>query len=153
MNQHRDVAIVGSDGMASRPGPAGREDGGHALGRSPGPQGDRATPKPAQPQARAVGPSRKQTIIAIFTLALIGLHIVLRFGWVSETKVYGLPLPQLPLIAALVFGGVPLVLDLLTRLLHREFGSDLLAGMSIVTSVLLRRVPGRRAGRAHALRR
>jgi cation transport ATPase len=31
----------------------------------------------------------------------------------------------------------PLVYDLAKNLLHREFGSDLLAGISIVTSVLL----------------
>ena len=37
----------------------------------------------------------------------------------------------------LLFGGIPLVFDLLIRLLHREFGSDLLAGISIVASVLL----------------
>src|SRR5262245_63518191 len=32
---------------------------------------------------------------------------------------------------------MPIVLELLVKLLHREFGSDLLAGISIVTSVLL----------------
>ena len=37
----------------------------------------------------------------------------------------------------LVFGGVPLVLELLVHMFKREFGSDLLAGISIVTSVLL----------------
>src|SRR5262249_34345318 len=132
MNQHPDVAIAGSAGAAARPVPAGREEGGHGPERSPGPRGDRDTPKPAQPQAGAVGPSRNQAIIATSTLALIGLHLVLRLGRVSDTRAYGLPLPQLPLIAALAFGGVPLVLDLLTRLLHREFGSDLLAGISIV---------------------
>ena len=49
----------------------------------------------------------------------------------------GLPFSDWPLIAALVLGGIPLVLELLLKLLHREFGSDLLAGISIVTSVLL----------------
>src|SRR6185369_169926 len=44
---------------------------------------------------------------------------------------------QLPLLATLLFGGVPLVIELLLKLLRREFGSDLLAGISIVTSVLL----------------
>jgi hypothetical protein len=41
------------------------------------------------------------------------------------------------LVLALALGGVPLVLELLLKLLRREFGSDLLAGISIVTSVLL----------------
>ena len=66
-----------------------------------------------------------------------GIYLVLRFGLEGEPEVLSLPLDQLPLIAALLFGGVPLVCELLTKLLHREFGSDLLAGISIVTSVLL----------------
>jgi heavy metal translocating P-type ATPase len=81
--------------------------------------------------------SRKQVVIAGFTLAAIGLHLVLRFAVRSTTELYGLPVHQFPLLAALVFGGVPLVFGLLIKLLHREFGSDLLAGISIVTSVLL----------------
>jgi heavy metal translocating P-type ATPase len=135
MNRHRDVAI-GSSGAASGFGPEGRQHGGHGTEHSPGSRDDRATSKPAQPQA-SVGPSRKRTIIATFTLALIVLHLALRFGLVTNAVLFGLPLTQLPLIAALAFGGVPLVLDLLTKLLHREFGSDLLAGISIVTAVLL----------------
>jgi heavy metal translocating P-type ATPase len=137
MSQHPDGGIIGSAGAAARPGPGDREEKGHGPGHSSWPPDGIATPKQAQPQAGAVGPSRKQTIIAIFTLALIGLHLVLRLVWVSDTTLYGLPLAQLPLIAALAFGGIPLVLDLLMRLLHREFGSDLLAGISIVTSAIL----------------
>jgi heavy metal translocating P-type ATPase len=41
------------------------------------------------------------------------------------------------LLLALVGGGVPLVLELLLGLLKGKFGSDLLAGISIVTSVIL----------------
>ncbi len=89
------------------------------------------------------GRSSKQTLIAAFTIAAIGLHLVLRFGgiisfpgWSLGTRFY-VRLDQLPLFAALLFGGVPLVFDLLIKLLRRKFGSDLLAGISIVTSVLL----------------
>lgn len=42
-----------------------------------------------------------------------------------------------PLWVALGAGGGPLVIELTLRLVRREFGSDLLAGISIVTSVLL----------------
>src|SRR6185436_6043346 len=42
-----------------------------------------------------------------------------------------------PLYAALALGGVPLVGGLLRALTRGEFGSDLLAGISIVTSVVL----------------
>lgn len=49
----------------------------------------------------------------------------------------GLTLAELPLVVMLVLGGVPLVWGLLTKLFAGTFGSDLLAGISIVTSVLL----------------
>jgi heavy metal translocating P-type ATPase len=49
----------------------------------------------------------------------------------------GLTLAEVPLVAMLLLGGVPLVWDLLTKLAAGTFGSDLLAGISIVTSVLL----------------
>jgi heavy metal translocating P-type ATPase len=75
--------------------------------------------------------------IAVLSLGTIGLHLTLRYGLNITTEVHGQPLHQLPLFAALSLGGVPLVLTLLNKLLHREFGSDLLAGISIVTSVLL----------------
>ena len=39
--------------------------------------------------------------------------------------------------STLAIGGLPLLYDLLRKLLKREFGSDLLGGISIVTSVLL----------------
>jgi len=48
-----------------------------------------------------------------------------------------LTLADLPLVAMLVLGGVPLVWELLTKLAQGTFGSDLLAGLSIVTSVVL----------------
>ena len=44
---------------------------------------------------------------------------------------------ELPLVAVLVAGGLPLVVDLATKLVTGRFGSDLLAGLSIVTSVIL----------------
>jgi heavy metal translocating P-type ATPase len=47
------------------------------------------------------------------------------------------PVAQIPLLITLVVGGGPLVAELLQKLVRREFGSDLLAGISIVTSVLL----------------
>ena len=45
---------------------------------------------------------------------------------------------DLPLQAALIFGGLPLIIALARQLVALEFGSDLLAGISILTVVLLR---------------
>jgi heavy metal translocating P-type ATPase len=42
-----------------------------------------------------------------------------------------------PLYAVLVFGGIPLTFELARKVARRQFGSDLLAGISIVTSVIL----------------
>jgi len=44
---------------------------------------------------------------------------------------------NLPLFAALLIGGLPMVWQLLKKLFKREFGSDLLAGISILTAILL----------------
>jgi heavy metal translocating P-type ATPase len=75
----------------------------------------------------------KETLIAGFTLVAIVLHVVLK---------YALHLPartcNLPLFIALLLGGVPMVWVLLKKLWNREFGSDLLAGVSILTAILLR---------------
>ena len=75
---------------------------------------------------------RKTSIIAVFSVAAIILHLILRFGFRTSPVAF-----QIPLLAVLVFGGLPLVYELLRKLLKREFGSDLLGGISIITSVLL----------------
>ena len=74
----------------------------------------------------------KEMYIAILALLAIAAHLLLRL-WFEPTSVPA----RLPLWAALGVGGLPLVLDLITKALRREFGSDLLAGISIVTSVVL----------------
>ncbi|MEO8451228.1 MAG: heavy metal translocating P-type ATPase, partial [Gemmatimonadota bacterium] len=71
-------------------------------------------------------------MIAVLSVAAILLHLVLRFGFHTAPSAF-----QAPLFVMLALGGVPLVIDLLRKLLKREFGSDLLGGISIVTSVLL----------------
>jgi heavy metal translocating P-type ATPase len=79
-----------------------------------------------------VAADRRQLLIAGFAILAILAHLALRYGLgVSEF------LSNLPLWAAYLLGGIPLVWGLLGNLLRREFGSDLLAGVSIVTSVLL----------------
>ena len=65
-------------------------------------------------------------------MVAIGLHLVFRFGFRSAPDHY-----QLPLLVTLALGGLPLLYDLLRKVMNREFGSDLLGGISIVTSILL----------------
>jgi heavy metal translocating P-type ATPase len=74
----------------------------------------------------------RETLIALFTVVMIGMHLALRFGTDSTEAVL-----NAPLWCIFAFGGVPLVWDLLLKVVRREFGSDLLAGISIVVSALL----------------
>jgi heavy metal translocating P-type ATPase len=90
----------------------------------------------ARPSA-TLGTNRLQGLIAIFTITAIVLHLVLRYGLKTTGEVYHFPLYELPLVATLLAGGGPLVFGLLVKLSRREFGSDLLAGLSIVTAVVL----------------
>jgi len=69
--------------------------------------------------------------IAVLALAGIFAHLALRWAVASPAAT------ALPLYVVLVAGGVPLVLSLTLKLVRREFGSDLLAGISIVAAVLL----------------
>jgi heavy metal translocating P-type ATPase len=89
-------------------------------------------PGPASSLAR-----RKQGVIAAFAIGAIALHLGLRFGLRASGEFLSFKIQDLPLLAALVFGGIPLVLDLLHGLVRGQFGSDLLAGISIVTAALL----------------
>ena len=75
---------------------------------------------------------RKSMVIAVLSIIGIVSHLVLRFGFHSTAGTY-----QIPLLVTLAVGGLPLLYDLLRKLLKREFGSDLLGGISIITSVLL----------------
>jgi heavy metal translocating P-type ATPase len=74
----------------------------------------------------------REWLIAAFATAGIALHLILR--WAADV----LPvIENLPLWAVLACGGVPLVTGLVRQALGRQFGSDLLAGLSIVTAALL----------------
>ena len=78
----------------------------------------------------------KEVIISAIALVAIGVHLILRFGVEKTGTVFGLPSQAIPLLVALTCG-TPLVVGLMIRLSRLEFSSDLLAGISIVTSVIL----------------
>ncbi len=78
------------------------------------------------------GWERRQSLIAILTLLCIAGYLLTRFLFGLEedsTRWF--------LWVALGLGGGPLVAELLVGLYQRKFGSDLLAGISIITAVLL----------------
>lgn len=90
-------------------------------------------PKPAPSWISPSGLwKRKSTVIAILAIVTILAHLVLRYGFHAAPGTY-----QTPLFITLVIGGLPLLSELFMKFLKREFGSDLLGGLSIITSILL----------------
>jgi P-type E1-E2 ATPase len=97
--------------------------------------------------------------IAVLSLFGIAAYLVLHYVLIIGHQVYTLSLSaaltaeavkippvqwvvplelgQLPLLLVLAFGGIPLVCQLSFKLVRGDWGSDLLAGLSIVTAVFL----------------
>ena len=69
--------------------------------------------------------------IAILTGIAILVHLFLKYIFKLG------PVHLLPLYLALLVGGIPLIVGLLRQTFKRQFGSDMLAGFSILTGVLL----------------
>ncbi len=91
---------------------------------------DRQTPRPNRA-------GQKNILIAGLALAAIGIHLLFRFGLRNDAAIGRMSLREVPLLCCLAVGGAFLLWDLLGKLFRGQFGSDLLAGISIVTSVLL----------------
>jgi heavy metal translocating P-type ATPase len=98
--------------------------------------------------------------IAVLSLSGIGAYLAMRYGFgIDHEAIYTLSLHtaidstagevyrghyvipvelvSLPLFAVLLLGGIPLVYQLIVKLARGDWGADLLAGMSIVTALLL----------------
>ncbi|MDI1292951.1 MAG: heavy metal translocating P-type ATPase [Methylobacter sp.] len=97
--------------------------------------------------------------IAVLSLLGIGGYLVMRYGLDIGHEVYTfslnaalssaaaelyhgqavvpIELVSVPLLAVLVLGGIPLVYQLIIKLGRGDWGADLLAGISIVTAVML----------------
>ncbi len=76
-------------------------------------------------------------MIATLAILAIAAHLVLRYALGLRSVRWGFEIADWPLLVALLLGGLPLVLELAGNVARFEFSSDLLAGISIVTSVLL----------------
>ena len=73
-----------------------------------------------------------RNVTVILSLAAIILYLLLRYVF-HQT---GIPL-SLPLWIAVAVGGVPLLYDLVREVIRKNFGSDFLAGLSIVTAAIM----------------
>ncbi len=86
-----------------------------------------------KPNGNPENSSRLAITVAFVAAAGIALHLSLRFLGGQTTR-----LANIPLYVALAVGGIPLVVQLAKKLWSGDFGSDFLAGVSIVTGILLR---------------
>ncbi len=75
---------------------------------------------------------RKSMVIAILSGVAILLNLILRYIFKTSPATY-----ELPLLVTLFLGGLPLLYELVLNLTKLKFGSDLLGGISIITSFLL----------------
>jgi heavy metal translocating P-type ATPase len=104
-------------------------------------------------------PISSESKIALLSLLGIAIFLVMRYGLAISDEVYTLTLRtdlasasgnlynntfsyqvsrfDLPLLTVLIVGGLPLVYELLVKLLQGNLGADLLAGISIVVSAWL----------------
>jgi len=81
---------------------------------------------------------RRELVIASLAVLGVAAHLVLRFVVPLAIELPGKVSPaNVPLLATLFLGGSTLVYELLRGMLRGEFGSDLLAGISIVVSLIL----------------
>jgi len=71
--------------------------------------------------------------VALVSAVGIAVHLALRFSPADLRS-----LANVPLYVALLAGGLPLLVQLIRKLWVGEFGSDFLAGLSIVTAIVLR---------------
>jgi cation transport ATPase len=77
--------------------------------------------------------SRMAMTVALVAAAGIALHLSFRFLGGQTTR-----LANVLLYVALAVGGIPLLAELAKKLWSGDFGSDFLAGVSIVTGIVLR---------------
>ncbi len=78
------------------------------------------------------GNSARDLLIAVVAVTGIAAHLLLRFGFGSRVL-----LQNIPLYVVLLLAVFRLFIRLIQKSLAREFGSDLLAGISIVASPLM----------------
>lgn len=75
---------------------------------------------------------RRNSAIALGSLLGILVHVFAAYVFKISSD-----LADIPLFLILTLGGSPLIYSLFKKLLKRDFGADLLAGVSIVTAILL----------------
>lgn len=71
-----------------------------------------------------------RAVVALSLLSLLLHFIILGLNYSAAEA-------NIPLLLAIVIGGVPLVIQLIYKVLHGDFGTDMLAALSFITGVWL----------------
>lgn len=79
--------------------------------------------------------SRWHWALLIAGLLAIAAHFTLR--WVAVPHIYTASAADIPLLIVIVLGGIPIGIKIILRLLHGDFGADLLAVLALVTGAWL----------------
>ncbi len=79
--------------------------------------------------------SRWHWALLVAGLLVIAVHFALR--WLALPQIYTVATADIPLLIVIVMGGVPIVLQILLRLIRGDFGADLLAALALVTGAWL----------------
>ena len=88
-------------------------------------------------QIRITAPPASCWHLALLALCLVAIvmHLVMRLAWFPS--VVGWTVADVPLLAVIAIGGIPLVLQILYKLLRGDFGADLLAVLALITAAWL----------------
>jgi cation transport ATPase len=77
--------------------------------------------------------SKWQMLIAIASLIAIAMHFIL-----NDTQlIYDLRLSDIPLLALIIIGGIPLVIQVAAKLFRGSVGADFLGGIELVAAAAL----------------
>ena len=77
--------------------------------------------------------SKWQMLIAIASLIAIALHFIMN----GSERIYGFLPADIPLLILIVAGGIPLVIQIVTKLFRGSIGADFLGGIELVAAAAL----------------
>jgi heavy metal translocating P-type ATPase len=74
---------------------------------------------------------------ALLILSLLAVVLHFTFRWSNLPSVGEVNAADIPLLVVVAIGGTPLVLQIIFKIFHRDFGADLLAVIALVTATWL----------------
>ena len=86
---------------------------------------------------RALLPSASYWHWALLILSLLAVVLHFAFRWSILPPVGVANTADIPLLIVIAIGGIPLVLQIMLKILHLDFGADLLAVLALVTAAWL----------------